>query len=75
LNSSDLLIGHSYFIDRSENDLEDIMNRSIIPLLYEYFFDDKKKVEAQLKKALEGLSYDVVGTSMGRLKVIKKAGQ
>ena len=75
LNSSDLLIGHSYFIGKSENDLANIMNKSIIPLLYEYFFDDKKKVEAQLKKALDGLGYDVVSASMGRLKVIKKAGQ
>ena len=75
LNSSDLLVGHSYFIGKSEKDLADIMNRSIIPLLYEYFFDDKKKVEAQLKKALDGLGYDVVSASMGRLKVIKKAGQ
>lgn len=75
LNNSDLLIGHSYFIDKTENDLEDIMNRSIIPLLYEYFFDDKKKVEIQLKEALDGLDYDVVNSSMGRLKVIKKAGE
>ncbi len=74
LNSSDLLIGHSYFIGRTADELAEIMNRSIIPLLYEYFFDDKKKVEAQLKKVLEGLDYEVVNTSMGRLKVSKKAG-
>lgn len=75
LKSSDLLIGHSYFIGKSEKDLASIMNRSIVPLLYEYFFDDKNKVQLQLKKALEGLDYEVVNASMGRLKVVKKAGK
>ena len=75
LKSSDLLIGHSYFIGKTEKDLASIMNRSIVPLLYEYFFDDKNKVQLQLKKALEGLDYEVVNASMGRLKVVKKAGK
>ena len=40
----DLLIGHAYFLDKTINDLEEIMNDSIIPLLYEYFMDAEKKI-------------------------------
>ena len=72
LNSTDLLIGHSYFMNRSIEDLCDIMNRSIIPLLYEYFFDNNKKVEAQIKKAVEGMHVEIESNSMGRIKLIKK---
>ena len=54
LHSTDLLIGHSFFIGKTSKDLCDIMNHNIIPLLYEYFFDNKNKVEVQLTKALEG---------------------
>ena len=64
-----------YAIGKTEKDLASIMNRSIVPLLYEYFFDDKNKVQLQLKKALDGLDYEVVNASMGRLKVVKKAGK
>ena len=48
------------------------MNRNIIPLLYEYFFDNKNKVEAQLKSALEGLDVEIVSNAMGRIKIKKK---
>jgi len=75
LNCSDLLVGHSYFMGKTIDDLATILNRSIIPLLYEYFFDDKKKVEAQIKKAIENLDFEVENSSMGRLKVKKKAGE
>lgn len=72
LNTTDLLIGHSYFIDKTYDDLCDIMNRSIIPLLYEYFFDNHKKVEAQVKKAIEGLNVEISSSSIGRIKLLKK---
>ena len=72
LNSTDLLIGHSYFINKTIDDICNIMNRSIIPLLYEYFFDNKNKVEAQLKSALEGLNVETESNSMGRIKIKKK---
>lgn len=69
--SADLLIGHSYFIGKSEEDICSIMNRNIIPLLYEYFYDDEGKV----KKALDCL----VGTNViidesytGRIRVKEK---
>lgn len=72
LNSTDLLVGHSYFINKNIDNICDIMNHSIIPLLYEYFFDVKNKVEAQLKTALEGVDVEIVSNSMGRIKIKKK---
>jgi hypothetical protein len=35
--SPDFMIGHAYFINKPDNDFDEIMNRKIIPLLYEYF--------------------------------------
>ncbi|NLT46596.1 MAG: AAA domain-containing protein, partial [Thermotogaceae bacterium] len=52
LRSTDLLVGHAYFLGKTIDDLQQIMNKSIIPLLYEYFYDD----EAKVRKALECLS-------------------
>ena len=72
LESTDLLIGHAYFIGKKESDLCEIMNHSIIPLLYEYFYDNRKKVEDQIKRAIDGFAYEIVGSSMGRLKLIMK---
>lgn len=72
LGSTDLLIGHSYFMNRSVDDLCDIMNRNIIPLLYEYFFDNQKKVEAQVKAAIDGYPIDVLVGTVGRIKLKKK---
>lgn len=75
LNSTDLLVGHSYFMGKKADDLCDIMNRSIIPLLYEYFFDNKKKVEDQVQKAVEDMNVEIVSESMGRIKIVKKVGE
>lgn len=72
LDSTDLLIGHAYFIGKTSEDLCKIMNRSIIPLLYEYFYDNAKKVKDQVKNAIEGLPYDIEDTKIGRLKLVKK---
>lgn len=72
LGSTDLLIGHSYFMNKSINDLCDIMNRNIIPLLYEYFFDNQKKVEAQVKAATDGYPVEVKAGTVGRIKLVKK---
>jgi len=69
LDSSDLLIGHAYFIGKSEADLSEIMNRNIIPLLYEYFYDNAKKVKAIVDKAIEGLDYKVVAEKTRRIYV------
>lgn len=71
LRSTDLLIGHAYFMGKDENNLKDIMNNNIIPLLYEYFYDEEPKV----KKALECLHDTAVAideTSKGRIRVKEK---
>jgi 5-methylcytosine-specific restriction protein B len=44
----DLLIGHSYFINEDQLSIVSILNKKIIPLLYEYFFDSSDKVEKVL---------------------------
>jgi len=82
LQSKDLLIGHSYFINKSVKDFDKIINKNIIPLLYEYFFDD----EAKVKKALDGITvvsykdeedgktyiFELEDSNVGRIKCIKK---
>lgn len=71
LDSSDLLIGHSYFLGKTVDDLYNILNNSIIPLLYEYFYDNKKKVASVLKEAIEGTDTEIVDDKIGRLSVRK----
>lgn len=71
LDSSDLLIGHSYFLNRTEEDLCTILNNSIIPLLYEYFYDNKKKVANVLKESAQGTGIEIVDDKIGRLSVKK----
>ena len=69
LESADLLVGHSYFMYKSITDLETILNNSIIPLLYEYFYDNKKKVASVLNKAIEGTKVKLIDDKLGRLRV------
>ena len=69
LDSSDLLIGHAYFIGKEACDLASIMNRNIIPLLYEYFYDNEKKVKDTLTKALVDTDVKIKDNVQGRLKV------
>lgn len=71
LRSNDLLIGHAFFVGKEESDLGNIMNRSIVPLLYEYFYDDETKV----KKALDCLlntNYELDHQYRGRIRIQKK---
>lgn len=72
LDSTDLLIGHAFFIGKTEKELVDIMNRNIVPLLYEYFFDNSRKVKAVVNKAIENLPYKVEDKKMGRIRIAKK---
>lgn len=60
LESSDLLIGHSYFMGKAADDLCGILNNSIIPLLYEYYYDNKKKVIGVLTDALKDLGISML---------------
>lgn len=71
-DSTDLLIGHSYFMDKSESDLSQILNNSVIPLLYEYYYDDKKKVKSILNVALKDLEFEIIDERIRRIYVKKK---
>lgn len=75
LDSSDLLIGHSYFLNKTVDDLPAILNNSIIPLLYEYFYDNKRKVASVLKDSVEGTGIEIVDDKIGRLSVKKVESQ
>ena len=72
LDSTDLLVGHAYFMGKDENDLCDIMNHSIIPLLYEYFYDNSNKVKNILEKAIAGYNFQVTPAKVGRIKLTNK---
>jgi 5-methylcytosine-specific restriction endonuclease McrBC GTP-binding regulatory subunit McrB len=71
LDSTDLLVGHSYFMNKTGNDLCSILNNNIIPLLYEYFYDNRKKVANLLNDAIKkaGAKIEIVDEKVGRLRV------
>jgi 5-methylcytosine-specific restriction protein B len=46
----DFQIGHSYFMHKTIDDLDNIMNHKIIPLLYEYFMNDGETINTILKQ-------------------------
>lgn len=71
LRSTDLLIGHAYFIGKQATALQTIMNNNIIPLLYEYFYDDANKVEKALE-CLDGTGFEIDPKPVGRVRVQKK---
>ena len=49
--STDFFIGHSFFINKRENDLNIIFDNKIIPLLYEYFQNNTDRVKDALNNA------------------------
>ena len=71
-DSTDLLIGHAYFMNKTVDDLDNILNRAIIPLLYEYFFDNGKKVKSVIEEAIKETGYKVDDNSLGRIKIVKE---
>lgn len=74
LDSTDLLIGHSYFLNKKETDLANILNNSIIPLLYEYFYDNRKKVYNVLSEIIKDTPVEINDTDkVGRISVIDKS--
>jgi hypothetical protein len=74
LDSTDLLVGHSYFMNKTEKDLCKILNNNIIPLLYEYFYDNRKKVANLLKEVIDksDANVEIIDAKMGRLSVKDK---
>lgn len=71
-DSIDLLVGHAYFMNKTINDLDKLLNRAIIPLLYEYFFDNGKKVKSVVEEAIKETGYKVDSSALGRIKVVKE---
>lgn len=54
LKSRDFQIGHAYFMNKvsqAAEPLASILDKKVIPLLYEYFLNDDKKVREALEKA------------------------
>ena len=72
LENSDLLIGHSYFMNKTIADTEDVFNYSVIPLLYEYFYDNRKKVFNVLSEVLKNTNYKVMDQKFGRIYITVK---
>ena len=70
-DGTDLLVGHAYFINKTKNDLDTIMNQSVIPLLYEYYFDRTSKVESLVKDALVDTGFEIDNAALGRLRIKK----
>lgn len=71
LDSTDLLVGHSYFMNKDESKLCSILNNNIIPLLYEYFYDNRKKVASILADAIKksNAKVEIEDDKVGRLRV------
>ena len=49
-----------------------ILNNNIIPLLYEYFYDNKKNVNKAIEDTMGKVDYTVVDNKTGRIFVIEK---
>lgn len=49
--STDFFIGHSFFMNNNESDLNKIFDNKIIPLLYEYFQNNTERVKEVLGSA------------------------
>jgi hypothetical protein len=61
-------------MNKTEKDLCKILNNNIIPLLYEYFYDNRKKVATLLKEVIDEscANVEIVDEKMGRLSVKDK---
>ena len=73
--STDLLIGQAYFMNKTVNDLPNILNQSVIPLLYEYFDDEDKKVKSIIEglKTINHFNFEIdPNNPYGRIRVITK---
>lgn len=70
LNTNDLLIGQAYFIGKKLDDIESIFNKNVIPLLYEYYYDDENKIRNALK-CVESYC-DIKKPAFGRLIVERR---
>ena len=58
-------------MNRTEMDLEEIFNQNIIPLLYEYFYNEEEKIRQALE-CLEKTAFEIDSCSSGRIRIRKK---
>lgn len=47
----DFFIGHAFFINKDESEKSNILDKKIVPLLYEYYQNNIEKIKATLKHA------------------------
>ena len=74
LKNTDSLIGHSYFMNKKEDDFDEVLNNKVIPLLYEYLYDVQSDVEAVLSNSIKGTPFRIAPTgNFSRLRVEKIA--
>ena len=72
LKSTDSLIGHSYFMNKTVDDFDEVLNNKVIPLLYEYLYDVQSDVERVLSRSLEGTPFRIANSGgFSRLRVEK----
>lgn len=69
--NKDLLIGQSYFMHKTADDLPEILNENIIPLLYEYLDDSEPDVQKALE-CLKETDVEIDEQHYGRIAVKKK---
>lgn len=70
--SEDFLIGHTYFLGSEAEDLSEVMNKKVTPLLMEYFNAKKEMVEDIVGPLLEKEGYCIDKNEKYLLKVVRK---
>ena len=70
--SADFLIGHTYFLGSEAEDLSEVMNKKVTPLLMEYFNAKKEMVEDIVGPLLEKEGYCIDKNEKYLLKVVRK---
>lgn len=73
-SSSEILIGHSYFMDKTSQDLVSIFNTNIIPLMYDFFPGDTEKIK-QIIQFSAGNYIALSDNRFGRMKAIPLTNQ
>lgn len=68
IEDEDHKIGHSYFINKSEGDLQDLWKYEIMPLIREYFYGDEDKIKEctldKINERIKNLKTNVNTTSI-----------
>mgnify|MGYP004650132679 CR=1 FL=1 len=70
--SADFIIGHTYFLGSEAEDLSEVMNKKVTPLLMEYFNAKKEMVEDIVGPLLEKEGYCIDKNEKYLLKVVRK---